>query len=125
MTSIPDFSTLDRPDSGWSPGPVDLDEWRTPEGIEVPAVLDGGAIADLVATRRIPELALVLTRQERPHRLEHLAAHGAGGRLVEVGHEEARTSMSSPRSSARTLWVRAPTEMTSTPVAFSKARMIV
>jgi len=56
MTSIPDFSTLDRPDSGWSPDPVDLDEWRTPEGIEVPAVLDGGAIADLGFPATFPGL---------------------------------------------------------------------
>src|SRR5690606_17883194 len=76
-----------------------------------PSLVEGvtGALAHRVVRRGVAELA----GQVRPHCLEHLTAYRGGGSVVEVDHAN---RMSSPRSSARTLCVSAPTEMRSTPV---------
>ena len=85
-------------------------------------VTQGGrrGLAEPMGARRVAELA----REVGPHRLEHLAAHRGGGGFVEVvdcPSDHASTSTSRPRSRARTLWVSAPTEMRSTPVAAMSA----
>src|SRR5699024_3835016 len=67
-----------------------------------------GRPADAVGAGRVAEVA----GQVRPHGLECFSTHPCGRRIVQVDHY----SKSSPRSRARTEWVRAPTEMTSTPV---------
>ena len=90
----------------------------------------GGRLAERVVARRVAELA----REVGPHGLEHLAADRGGGGGVEEDHGAPQpaagprrstrldvSSMSRPRSRAVTLWVRAPTEMTSTPVAAMSA----
>ncbi|MEM9203373.1 MAG: methylmalonyl-CoA mutase [Actinomycetota bacterium] len=57
MSSIPDFSTLDRP-SVAAPTPADgLADWSTPEGIDVPAALSSAANAELSFPTTFPGLA--------------------------------------------------------------------
>ena len=56
MSAIPDFSTV--PSSavvGHRPG--DLPVWSTPEGIDLPAALDGASVADLAFPQSFPGLA--------------------------------------------------------------------
>ena len=57
MSSIPDFSTLSRPTASPVPNAAPLDDWATPEGIDVPAALDTAAIADLNFPSTFPGLA--------------------------------------------------------------------
>ena len=57
MSSIPDFSTLSRPTASPVPNAAPLDDWATPEGIDVPAALDTAAIADLDFPSTFPGLA--------------------------------------------------------------------
>src|SRR5699024_1628710 len=73
----------------------------------------GGRFAEAVVARGVAEAA----GQVRPGRFEGLAAHRRGGRGVQVQHHRpAVTATSRPRSSTGALWVRAPEEITSTPV---------
>ena len=57
MSSIPDFAFVPRPAGTVTPSIADLDAWRTPEGIDVPASLAADTNADLAFPGTFPGLA--------------------------------------------------------------------
>ena len=57
MSSIPDFSTLDRPGAAPLAPENGLDPWATPEGIDIPAVLGADAASDLSFPATFPGLS--------------------------------------------------------------------
>ena len=57
MTSIPDFASVPRPAGTAAPSGADLDAWRTPEGIDVPASLGADTNTDLAFPGTFPGLA--------------------------------------------------------------------
>ena len=57
MSSIPDFASVLRPAVTAAPSGADLDAWRTPEGIDVPASLDADTNTDLAFPGTFPGLA--------------------------------------------------------------------
>ena len=57
MSSIPDFAFVPRPAGTVTPSIADLDAWRTPEGIDVPASLTADTNTDLAFPGTFPGLA--------------------------------------------------------------------
>ncbi len=57
MSSIPNFASVPRPAGTAAPSSADLDAWRTPEGIDVPASLDANTNTDLAFPGTFPGLA--------------------------------------------------------------------
>ena len=57
MSSIPNFASVPRPAGTAAPSGADLDAWRTPEGIDVPASLDADTNTDLAFPATFPGLA--------------------------------------------------------------------
>ncbi|HCH79454.1 MAG TPA: methylmalonyl-CoA mutase [Acidimicrobiaceae bacterium] len=57
MSSIPNFASVPRPAGTAAPSGADLDAWRTPEGIDVPASLDADTNTDLAFPGTFPGLA--------------------------------------------------------------------
>ena len=57
MSSIPDFASVPRPAGTVTPSDADLDAWRTPEGIDVPASLAADTNTDLAFPKTFPGLA--------------------------------------------------------------------
>ncbi len=57
MSSIPDFSSLERPSVPRAPDADPLAVWATPEGIDIPPSLDAAAIADLGFPSTFPGLS--------------------------------------------------------------------
>ena len=57
MSSIPDFAFVPRPAGAVTPSIADLDAWRTPEGIDVPASLTADTNTDLAFPGTFPGLA--------------------------------------------------------------------
>ncbi len=57
MSSIPDFSNLERPAVPTAPDVDPLAVWATPEGIDIPPSLDAAAIADLGFPSTFPGLS--------------------------------------------------------------------
>ncbi|MBQ87762.1 MAG: methylmalonyl-CoA mutase [Acidimicrobiaceae bacterium] len=57
MSSIPDFASVPRPAGTVTPSGADLDAWRTPEGIDVPASLAADINTDLAFPGTFPGLA--------------------------------------------------------------------
>ena len=57
MSSIPDFAFVPRPAGTATPSVADLDAWRTPEGIDVPASLTADTNTDLAFPGTFPGLA--------------------------------------------------------------------
>ena len=57
MSSIPNFASVPRPAGTAAPPSADLDAWRTPEGIDVPASLDADTNTDLAFPGTFPGLA--------------------------------------------------------------------
>ena len=57
MSSIPDFASVPRPAVTAAPSGADLDAWRTPEGIDVPASLAADTNTDLAFPGTFPGLA--------------------------------------------------------------------
>ncbi|HBU04378.1 MAG TPA: methylmalonyl-CoA mutase [Acidimicrobiaceae bacterium] len=57
MSSIPNFASVPRPAGTVTPSGADLDAWRTPEGIDVPASLAADANTDLSFPGTFPGLA--------------------------------------------------------------------
>ena len=57
MSSIPDFSTLERPGASSPTSADELDAWATPEGIDIPAVLGGDAASALSFPETFPGLS--------------------------------------------------------------------
>lgn len=57
MSSIPNFASVPRPAGTVTPSGADLDAWRTPEGIDVPASLAADANTDLAFPGTFPGLA--------------------------------------------------------------------
>ena len=57
MSSIPDFAFVPRPAGTVTPSIADLDAWRTPEGIDVPASLTADTNTDLAFPGTVPGLA--------------------------------------------------------------------
>ena len=57
MSSIPDFAFVPRPAGTATPSVADLDAWRTPEGIDVPASLAADTNTDLAFPGTFPGLA--------------------------------------------------------------------
>ncbi len=57
MSSIPNFASVPRPAGTAAPSSADLDAWRTPEGINVPASLDADTNTDLAFPGTFPGLA--------------------------------------------------------------------
>ena len=57
MSSIPNFASVPRPAGTEAPSGVDLDAWRTPEGIDVPASLGADTNTDLAFPGTFPGLA--------------------------------------------------------------------
>ena len=57
MSSIPNFASVPRPAGTAAPPSADLDAWRTPEGIDVPASLDADTNTDLSFPGTFPGLA--------------------------------------------------------------------
>ena len=57
MSSIPDFASVPRPAVTAAPSGADLDAWRTPEGIDVPASLAADTNTDLAFPGSFPGLA--------------------------------------------------------------------
>jgi len=57
MSSIPDFASVPRPAVMAAPSGADLDAWRTPEGIDVPASLAADTNTDLAFPGTFPGLA--------------------------------------------------------------------
>jgi methylmalonyl-CoA mutase len=57
MSSIPNFASVPRPAGTAAPSGADLDAWRTPEGIDVPASLGADTNTDLAFPGTFPGLA--------------------------------------------------------------------
>ncbi len=57
MSSIPNFASVPRPAGTAGPSGADLDAWRTPEGIDVPASLGADTNTDLAFPGTFPGLA--------------------------------------------------------------------
>ena len=57
MSSIPNFASVPRPAGTVTPSSADLDAWRTPEGIDVPASLAADTNTDLAFPGTFPGLA--------------------------------------------------------------------
>ncbi len=57
MSSIPNFASVPRPAGTAAPSGADLDAWRTPEGIDVPASLTADTNTDLAFPGTFPGLA--------------------------------------------------------------------
>ncbi len=57
MSSIPNFASVPRPAGTAAPSGADLDAWRTPEGIDVPASLGADTNTDLAVPGTFPGLA--------------------------------------------------------------------
>ncbi len=57
MSSIPNFASVPRPAGTAAPSGADLDAWRTPEGIDVPASLGADTNTDLAFPETFPGLA--------------------------------------------------------------------
>ena len=57
MSSIPNFASVPRPAGTAAPSGADLDAWRTPEGIDVPASLAADTTTDLAFPGTFPGLA--------------------------------------------------------------------
>jgi methylmalonyl-CoA mutase len=57
MSSIPNFASVPRPAGTSAPSGADLDAWRTPEGIDVPASLGADTNTDLAFPGTFPGLA--------------------------------------------------------------------
>ncbi len=57
MSSIPNFASVPRPAGTAAPSGADLDAWRTPEGIDVPASLAADTNTDLAFPGTFPGLA--------------------------------------------------------------------
>jgi len=57
MSSIPNFASVPRPTGTVTPSSADLDAWRTPEGIDVPASLAADTNTDLAFPGTFPGLA--------------------------------------------------------------------
>ena len=57
MSSIPNFASVPRPAGAVTPSSADLDAWRTPEGIDVPASLGADTNTDLAFPGTFPGLA--------------------------------------------------------------------
>ncbi len=57
MSSIPNFASVPRPAGTVTPSSADLDAWRTPEGIDVPASLGADTNTDLAFPGTFPGLA--------------------------------------------------------------------
>ena len=57
MSSIPNFASVPRPAGTAAPSGADLDAWRTPEGIDVPASLRAHTNTDLAFPGTFPGLA--------------------------------------------------------------------
>ena len=57
MSSIPNFASVPRPAGTAAPSIADLDAWRTPEGIDVPASLAADTNTDLAFPGTFPGLA--------------------------------------------------------------------
>ena len=57
MSSIPNFASVPRPAGTAAPTGADLDAWRTPEGIDVPASLGADTNTDLAFPGTFPGLA--------------------------------------------------------------------
>ena len=57
MSSIPNFASVPRPAGTSAPSGADLDAWRTPEGIDVPASLAANTNTDLAFPGTFPGLA--------------------------------------------------------------------
>ena len=57
MSSIPNFASVPRPAGTATPSIADLDAWRTPEGIDVPASLTADTNTDLAFPGTFPGLA--------------------------------------------------------------------
>lgn len=57
MSSIPNFASVPRPADTVTPSSADLDAWRTPEGIDVPASLAADTNTDLAFPGTFPGLA--------------------------------------------------------------------
>ena len=57
MSSIPNFASVPRPAGMVTPSSADLDAWRTPEGIDVPASLGADTNTDLAFPGTFPGLA--------------------------------------------------------------------
>jgi methylmalonyl-CoA mutase len=57
MSSIPNFASVPRPAGTAAPSGADLDAWRTPEGIDVPASLGADTNTDLTFPGTFPGLA--------------------------------------------------------------------
>ena len=57
MSSIPNFASVPRPADMVTPSSADLDAWRTPEGIDVPASLAADTNTDLAFPGTFPGLA--------------------------------------------------------------------
>ena len=57
MSSIPNFASVPRPAGTVTPSIADLDAWRTPEGIDVPASLAADTNTDLAFPGTFPGLA--------------------------------------------------------------------
>ncbi len=57
MSSIPNFASVPRPAGTAAPSGADLDAWRTPEGIDVPASLGADTSTDLAFPGTFPGLA--------------------------------------------------------------------
>ncbi len=57
MSSIPNFASVPRPAGTAAPSGADLDAWRTPEGIDVPASLGADSNTDLAFPGTFPGLA--------------------------------------------------------------------
>ena len=57
MSSIPNFASVPRPAGTSAPSGADLDAWRTPEGIDVPASLAADTNTDLAFPGTFPGLA--------------------------------------------------------------------
>ncbi len=57
MSSIPNFASVPRPAGTAAPSGADLDAWRTPEGVDVPASLGADTNTDLAFPGTFPGLA--------------------------------------------------------------------